>query len=298
MSSVGRRIAILAVAVLVAALCVAAGTWQWERHRARSAANATLESNVDRDPVPIDRLVDPGRPLPGTDTWRPVTVVGEYLPGATVQLRNRPVQGRPAVGLLEMLVITEGGLAGHTLVVHRGWVAPGDDVADDEPVPPVPDTVVELVVRLRPSETPGREPSGGQVQRIATDQVLAASEAERAAPLEAYGVVVTEAGAPPQGLHTVPLPETGFGPHLSYAFQWWVFAVGALVGALVLIRRDREHAAPAPGHPTHDGGVPATRPDAAARPHPPRRPRRLTAEEEEDALVDAASHPGAPSDPA
>src|SRR5690625_4421712 len=28
------------------------------------------------------------------------------------------------------------------------------------------------------------------------------------------------------------------GPHLSYAFQWWVFAAGALVGLVVLARRE------------------------------------------------------------
>ncbi len=88
---------------------------------------------------------------------------------------------------------------------------------------------------------------------------------------------------PPEGLGPLELPSTDLGPHLSYAFQWWVFAAGALVGAVILLRRDE----PAP--------------DCGRRPPPPRpAPRRRgRAEEEEDALLDAqeaarASVPAAP----
>jgi cytochrome oxidase assembly protein ShyY1 len=37
----------------------------------------------------------------------------------------------------------------------------------------------------------------------------------------------------------VPLPELSEGPHLSYAIQWFSFAVVALVGSAILVRRDR-----------------------------------------------------------
>jgi cytochrome oxidase assembly protein ShyY1 len=42
----------------------------------------------------------------------------------------------------------------------------------------------------------------------------------------------------------VPLPETGLGPHLSYAFQWFIFAtVGAVGWPLLLRKTAREEAA-------------------------------------------------------
>jgi cytochrome oxidase assembly protein ShyY1 len=44
----------------------------------------------------------------------------------------------------------------------------------------------------------------------------------------------------------VPLPALSEGPHLSYAIQWFSFAVVALVGALILLRRDRRAATGAP----------------------------------------------------
>lgn len=264
----------LAMGLLVATGCTLAGVWQWERHVARGAANDAL-GNAEREAVPIAEVLRDS--LDPADAWTPVTVVGRYLADGTVLLRNRPVEGRPALGLLEPFAITDGDLAGSTLVVHRGWVDP-----DIEAVPTPPGSAVELVVRLRPGEPPaGREPPNGQAQRIAPEQVLAASGAEATGVLPAYGVLVTENASAPQDVHPVPLPRATFGPHLSYAFQWWVFAVGALVGALVLVRREA----------AQDEQQPAGRPSGP----PPRRPGRRSAEEEEDALVDAASPPTGPA---
>lgn len=287
MSSLRRRVGIVAITLMVAAGCAAAGAWQWDRHVTRSASNATQRANADDAPVPLELLVGPGQPLDPADTWRPAVVVGRYVPGSTVLLRNRPVDGRPAIGVLAVFSILEGPLAGQTLVVHRGWVAPSDDVAEPEPVPTPPGTAVELVVRLRLSESPsGVAAAPGQVHRIDVEQVVLASGAELVAAtagglLETYGVLVSESGEPAPGLREVPLPDTSFGPHLSYAFQWWFFAVGSLVGAVVLIRRENDDAA----------GPDAAGPDATG-PRPARRPHRRTAEEEEDALVDAADRMG------
>jgi cytochrome oxidase assembly protein ShyY1 len=47
--------------------------------------------------------------------------------------------------------------------------------------------------------------------------------------------------SPPQpgGLpRPYPLPELSEGPHLSYAIQWFAFATIALIGGVVLLRRD------------------------------------------------------------
>ena len=44
----------------------------------------------------------------------------------------------------------------------------------------------------------------------------------------------------------VPLPTLSEGPHLSYAIQWFSFAVVAFVGAVILLRRDRGAATGAP----------------------------------------------------
>jgi cytochrome oxidase assembly protein ShyY1 len=279
-----RRVAaVLGVAALVAAGCVVAGIWQWGRHEDRSAAAARVTANYDAAPVPVADVLTDGRSLADDDAWRPVAVVGRYLDDGGVLLRGRPVDGQPAVHELALLELIEGPLAGSVLVVNRGWAA----LAPEAGVPrldPPPSGTVEVVARLRPLESPsGTSAPAGQVRAIAVGQVLAASGAEPAGPLlPAYGVVLSEDGRAPAGLQPLPRPEFRLGVNLSYAFQWWLFALGALVGGVVLLRGDAARAEAA-----RTAGETAGPADDAERAPRPVRRRRPTAEDEEDALIDA-----------
>jgi cytochrome oxidase assembly protein ShyY1 len=289
MSATRRAVVVLALAVVVAAGCVVAGVWQWGRHADRSATAALVAANYDADPIPVDQVLDVGADLAAQDAWRPVTVTGRYLTGAAV-LRGRPVDGRAAVHDLRLLQVTAGPLAGSSLVVNRGWVAltPG---AGLPPVPDPPAGPVDVVVRVRPLEEPDGSPAPGEVRRIAVADVLDSGVAADGPSLGGYGVLVSEDGQPPDGLEPLPRPQVSIGVNLSYAFQWWVFALGALVGGIVLVRRDR--ADEREGADERDGAAP--RPTERA---PQGRARRPTAEEEEDALLDSQADRARPHGPA
>ena len=87
--------------------------------------------------------------------------------------------------------------------------------------------------------------------------------------------------SPAEPLRGYPDPERTLGSHLSYAFQWWFFALAAPVGVAILARREA----------TEDALLSRLDPDdrpapARARTERPAR-RRGQAEEEEDALIDA-----------
>lgn len=255
-----RAAATAAVAVLVAAACATAGVWQWHRHQARSAAVAVVERTFDAPVVPLTGAMVSAV---GSWEWQRVAVTARYLPGTEVLLRNRPVDGRWGFHVLAAAMVLDGDLTGEVLVVDRGWLAAGEAAAVVPAIPPAPSGPVRLVVRLRPVEPPtDRSAPAGQVQAIAPDQVRAAAARPwTAQPVAAYGQLVTEDGEPPANLGPLARPRTDLGPHLSYAFQWWVFATGALVGGVVLVVRD-------------------------ARDRP--RSRRVgAAEAEEDALLDA-----------
>lgn len=286
MTSARRVVAVLGVAVLVAAGCVVAGIWQWGRHVDRSAAAARVTANYDATPVPLARVLADGQPLAADDAWRPVTVVGRYLADASVLLRGRPVDGRPAAHDLAVLELTEGPLAGSVLILDRGWTELTPEAGMPQLDPP-PSGTVEVVARLRPLErASGTSAPPGQVRAIAAEQVLAASGAEDTGPaLSAYGVVLSEDGLAPADLQPLPRPEFRLGVNLSYAFQWWLFALGALVGGVVLLRGDAARAA------KEARSEPGTRPSSGGSTGPPRARarRRPTAEDEEDALIDAQS---------
>ncbi|MCL3861950.1 SURF1 family protein [Actinotalea sp. K2] len=282
-----RWVVLVGVASVVAAGCVAAGVWQWTRHVDRSTLIEIVQANYDADPVPLAEVLDaPAVPLPPEQNWQVVRVQGEYSP-ATVLLRNRPVAGQPSFHVLSPFTVTgpaAGPLEGTVLVVDRGWVPTGADGSDADTVPAPPTGPVELVVRLRPDEPASRRDApAGQVQAISAQQVRAAVPEEVRWPvgstLGTYGMLVTEDGSPPSGLGPLARPSTDPGSHLSYAFQWWVFALGALAGSVVLgVREDRAERAGTAGPTTSTGPA-----------DPPARRRRPTAEEEEDALLDAQS---------
>ncbi len=292
--AVRRATGLVLLAVVLAVTCTFLGRWQWNRHVVRDAQILLVQTNYSADPVPLDELLPTTTtPMPTADVWRPVRVSGRYDVAGTVLLRNRPVDSEPGFHVLVPLVLDGalGGPTGAVLVVDRGWVTWGDDAAGPADVPAPPSGTVTATVRLRQDEqATDRSAPPGQVQAISVPQVLAAGGGSLvgATPdaFDAYGALVEEDPAPAQVLGALPTPSTDPGSHLSYAFQWWTFALGSLVGFGMLARREvvegreGDRPAPAPG-PGADPGSP-----------PRRRSRsRPSDEETEDALIDSQTRP-------
>lgn len=268
-----RWLGLLALVVVMAIACVLLGTWQWDRREQRQERNAQVVDNYDRAPSPLDSVLD-GDALPVELTWSPVRITGEYVEDATLLVRNRPLEGRPGYEVLVPLLADDG----RALLVDRGWVPTGRTGQEPDEVPPPPSGRVDVVARMRPAELPSeRDAPPGQTLTI-SPAGLAESVGEASGGVldagevigGAYGVLASESPVPAEPLEAAPRPAVDEGPHLSYAMQWVVFALMGLVGFVVLARRTAQW-------------------DAAPRPvRPPRARRRPTAEEEEDALVDAA----------
>ena len=273
---VRRAVSLLLLAVALSVTCTFLGRWQWNRHVARDAQIRLIEDNYSAEPVQLAALAaTPDRTLPADAAWRQVTVTGRYEADATVLLRNRPIGGMAGYHVLVPLVVAEGGERGAVLVVDRGWVPTGENGVDVTSAPAPPTGTVTVTVRLRPDEAASpRSAPAGQVQAISVAQVLAAGDAVPATgspgAYRAYGEVAAEGPAPDHALGTLPAPSTDPGSHLSYAFQWWTFALGSLVGFTVMARRELQ-----------DGSA------AGPTVRPERRRRSPSAEDEEDALVDS-----------
>lgn len=297
-----RQWATLAVGVVVlVALCLVAGRWQWNRYVARETQIAQIEANYTAEPVPFgDVLSSPGTALDEDDVWRPVTLEGRYEPDSTVLLRNRPVGGSPGFHVLVPFVTnpTPEAPDGLVVVVDRGFVPLGADAVTPGDLPTPPEGEVEATVTLRADEpASGKEAPEGQVHAIAADQVLAAGPDGAAwadgRTVGAYGQLRTDEPAAAELLQPLPKPDTDPGSHLSYAFQWGVFAIGAVAGFWLLVRRDRRDARGEATTLTAGDLLAAQDPDSARARREPRT-RRPSAEDEEDALIDAqldARHP-------
>jgi cytochrome oxidase assembly protein ShyY1 len=239
-----RWLRLVAGAVLVAACCVALGLWQLDRLAQRHARNDLVRASLRTPPVDVERLLAPERPLPGGLQWRRVEVTGRYDAARTLLVRNRPLEGAVGYHVLVPLVTRTGP----ALLVDRGWVRAGDTARTRPAVPPPPRGDVTVLARLRASEPADGKAAAptGEVRRIDVPAIAATL------PYPVYGAfgeATRERPAPGAAPRRLPAPEVEEGPHLAYAFQWFVFAAIALVGVGVLARREAHPSAGTPAPP-------------------------------------------------
>jgi len=232
----------LLAGIILATACVLLGLWQLDRNEQRAARNAVVEANAGADPVAIDQLVTPDDPVDDDLRWRPVTVRGTYDRENQLRLRLRPVGGDRGVHVVVPLVTPEGSV----LLVDRGFVPGTDDVT----IPPPPSGEVTITGRLRPSEH-GRGLGGSLSDGTIRYLDIAAIAAQWDLPLY-HGWVALLHEDPPAAESLTPLPEptTEPGPHLSYAVQWFLFAIIGVGGFIVLIRAESNAPAGRSAEPT------------------------------------------------
>ncbi len=233
-----RWLALLVVVLLLAGLFIGLGRWQLRRLDQRQASNARIEARLAEPQVAFSAVVVAAA---GGDevAYRRVSVDGRYDPDRELLLRSRSFRGEPGRHLLTPLLLADG----RALLVNRGWLPlPLDATPVDEAAPPLE---VSLVGRIFPEQDP---PSGPLVPRDPPEGPLDVSyyiDTDRFAAQFPYDLepwyLELESQTPPQPGELPlppPPPELTEGPHLAYALQWFSFAVIALVGYGVLVRRE------------------------------------------------------------
>lgn len=235
--ALGKRLLATLGVLLLSAIMLRLGLWQLSRFEHRRATAALVQRNLAEPPVPVDELTAPGRPPERADTWRRVTAVGRYDASRQLLARNRALGGRLGYEVLTPLLTASGS----GLLVNRGWVPAGRSAIEAPPVPPPPSGSVRVTGRLRPAEVTGAQgrrsdaAPAGQVIRIEPQRIAG----ELPYPLYGGWIELTaEAPAAQPAPLPVPAPDPGLGPHLAYAFQWWLFALLAPVGWGYLWWRD------------------------------------------------------------
>lgn len=206
--------------------------WQFQRNDDKRTLNEAVRASFTEPAQPIEQL-----PPDAPTEWRQVILTGSYLPHAEVVARLRTVQGEPAFEVLTPLRLTSG----QTVLINRGFLRPasGRSGARGSQVPaypPAPAGEVTVMGRLRDNEPGGRTPvtDGGVRQVYAIDSGTVGRLTGE--PLRT-GYVQLNPGQPGV-LGALPLPRLDAGPYLSYALQWVAFGVIALVGWVLMVRRE------------------------------------------------------------
>ena len=253
----------LLVLVLVV-LFINFGFWQLDRLEERTAENALIEARLEAEPAVLGSLLEDvdvaAGPLGSSEAeleelaYRRTSATGTFAPAHEILLRSRSRDGQPGWHLLTPLVLADGS----ALLVDRGWVPRAfDDPPVVEAAPPAGVVRVEGLLRLE-DDPPGgwaaslspRDPPEGDLEKSYYVDL------ERLAPqypfevvpvyLQLTGLEPLAGGSRPsrQGgvaAAQLPLPpqvvEFSRGPHLSYALQWFSFALIGVVGYAILLWR-------------------------------------------------------------
>ncbi|NAZ77411.1 SURF1 family protein [Kineococcus sp. T13] len=257
-SSASRTAVLTAAALLVVAVCVSLGLWQWSRgHVVVDVPPAT------RPVAAVEQVVDAGAAagsaravLSRDEVGARVRVSGTFDPAVDLLVPARPLQGRQGSWVLGVVRLADGS----GLPVVRGWVPEGAAA----PAPPA--GPVELSGVVQPPEGSDVAPS---TAALPAGQVWFVSAADLVNRVD-YPVAnayVTDT-APAAGLRAVPPADPGEARrrldwgNIAYAAQWWVFAVFAVVVWGRAVRDGRadagedvpEEAAVAEGAAEGDGG--------------------------------------------
>lgn len=206
--------------------------WQFSRREERVERIAQVMANYDIPAVSISDL-DFDKDLNKLE-WRQVVVQGNYLPGAAVAVRNRPLSGR--AGFLQVIPFKMSD--GRVIAVERGWIPAGEPVTQPASMP-LPDAKPrELVLRIRASEPSlGRGQVQGQLASITPGEIQGFTEDEMIP--DYYGRLVSE--APPSNQLPMPMPKPSLdeGNHLSYALQWVLFGLMAFGAFIWAVKNER-----------------------------------------------------------
>jgi surfeit locus 1 family protein len=230
------RLSLIAIFALVALVSVRLGVWQLSRLRERRAANIVALRARSAPPVQLDAQTTGDSSL----IERHVTATGRYDHSREIVLRGRAFHGAPGVEVVTPLVFEGGRTA---VLVNRGFVPAPDAVTAELDSLHESGEVKVAGVALSLSSGQGMplERAGGVTWgRLDYDALTARL------PYTIASIYIRQ--SPDSTLRHFPrrleAPPIDDGPHLSYAIQWFAFAVMAVVFGIVVWRQPERRVSP------------------------------------------------------
>lgn len=211
------------VLVLFVLLAIQLGRWQWDRTQTILAAERAAAAS----PVPVGEVLtvgDDADEVPAEGIGRPVTVTGRFDADLQSVVVDRLHEGAEGVWIVTGLRQPDD----RVVAVLRGSLS----AADAEGIDP-PDETVTVTGVLQPDETFYADAltADGTVASIAHDRLARDWGVDL---LPGYVVLTAQSPASPSAPSPVPpTVQTADVPfplqNFFYAFQWWLFALFAVV---------------------------------------------------------------------
>ena len=231
-----RWIRWIAIAIVFAIACGFLANWQWNRRIQVVKVITRIDRNYNHSVEPLAKLVPTTKGFSLRYEYRPVLVTGHFDVDKQLLLRNQINDGNPGFHVLVPFVND----AGTAIVVDRGWISVGQKQDNPDFIPEVPTGPVKLVGRLIHYQQPdSRSAPRGQAMSIYPVKL---NEQWHYPTGSLYrGAYLRLAVEQPKAKSYPVLaskPEITEGNHLSYAFQWILFAVLGFAAIGANIRQD------------------------------------------------------------
>jgi cytochrome oxidase assembly protein ShyY1 len=238
-----RYAALSVLMLLLACVCVLAGTWQIVRLEGKVGANDELRHNAHAATVPVAGvlpLVGVGpRPQAHKIQFRTVQLTGSYDAAHQGLVRQRSVDD-----ITGFLVLTPLRTAEGTLLVVRGFIPDAASTVAAPPLAAPPSGTVTVTARLQPAES-----RHDQAAALGDRQLESINPRDQAGRIggpvfDGYGELL---GGQPgtAGLTVIPKPDLSnpaggaIEPqHIAYIIQWYLFALLALAAPIAMVRAE------------------------------------------------------------
>jgi len=220
------------MALILIALCLWAGQWQYHRGIDRHERNTEIKEQITKQVVSFNAIPNLATD-PESSQWRLVRAIGEFDESQEILLRNRYFEGKYGFEVLTLFRT----ISGEKFWVDRGWVQAGATALTKPEIVSVPVGQLEIEGRIRLDSSLPR----GAFFAISSDGegIVSKLNAQSQLETESYYIDLL-GGSLPQLTPVAPaqLPELSDGPHMAYALQW-VFFAGLILYGRILIRRTR-----------------------------------------------------------
>jgi surfeit locus 1 family protein len=226
-----RTILFCTLALIAAGLFIRLGFWQVARLYERRARNELISEQQRDAPLPFATLP---RDTAGAH-YRMASLDGVYDYDHELVVTGRTRRGAPGADLLTPVRVAGSDTA---VLVNRGWVYSPDAGTVNRARWREGDSAhVVGYVEVYSADAGAVRTADPHVIRRASQREVGEKLPYPVAPF--YLVAVGDTARPDHPSRR-EIPVLDDGPHRGYAFQWFSFAVIALVGAGAVVRRERQ----------------------------------------------------------
>ncbi|MGI8880407.1 MAG: SURF1 family protein [Jatrophihabitans sp.] len=238
-----RYIALGAVMVLVAAICLGAGTWQVFRFKQKHNANHLLRHNARAAVAALPDILATttapnGKQRAADGQFRRVTAIGSYDLAHQFLARERTVDS--TVGFLVVTPLRT--TAGPTLLVVRGFITADGNRPTAVAAPPT--GTVTVTARVEPPELRNDRFGESEPGQVSAINPISAADRLGTSVYDGYAELLDKQPGV-AGLTPIPDPDLSNPAggavepqHIAYILQWYLFALLALAAPLVMARAE------------------------------------------------------------